>query len=576
MKQSPLSKYVLIALVFIAFKAYSQTGPVPENFPELIFKVNDNPSEEGYLFLAPFEEWGSYVNFPPYAIIMDNRGTPIFYENSGTVPFYDFKVQPNGMITYFGGNYEGGFHVMNNKYEVFRHIYAVSSYTDFHELQLLSNGHALLVSWDDRLVDMDTVVPGGHQGVTVRGNIIEEIDLNGNLVWEWNGWDYYKITDAMEYMVDLYDEDFIDYVHMNCIEPDTDTTLILSPRNLDEFTRIDRRTGEIIWRLGGKNNDFTFINDTLQFSMAHHITLLDNGNYLLFDNGISHDPRFSSVIEYALDENEMTATLVNRYRNTPDDVFGYSMGSALRLPDGHTLAGWGSGYPNLTEFHPDGSPALVIAWEGVHYRVYRQPWDPRAFTFDTDSLFFGEVNPGVTHVEPFMITNNLEEPLEINQLIIFDEQFHYDETQLPLVIQPGNSKEFELKFTPADTGVFMDVITFCQDSQSDGMNRRIGRQLKVSGVASEDAGIEEPAKEVVFAGPNPGEGFLRIVSNRAELSTIRITNTEGKTLVNHTINGGYEYMADLRRYPDGIYLILITLKDKEHEFYFKYIKQTMH
>ena len=38
--------------------------------------------------------------------------------------------------------------------------------------------------------------------------------------------------------------------------------LMISSRHLNEITKISRTTGDIIWRFGGKNNQFTFVNDT--------------------------------------------------------------------------------------------------------------------------------------------------------------------------------------------------------------------------------------------------------------------------------------------------------------------------
>ena len=50
----------------------------------------------------------------------------------------------------------------------------------------------------------------------------------------------------------------IDYCHTNAIEQDNDGNILISSRNMDEITKINRITGQIIWRLGGKNNQFEF------------------------------------------------------------------------------------------------------------------------------------------------------------------------------------------------------------------------------------------------------------------------------------------------------------------------------
>ena len=57
---------------------------------------------------------------------------------------------------------------------------------------------------------------------------------------------------------------------------------LISSRNLDEITKIHRITGDIIWRWGGSQNEFNFIND-YPFTGQHTIRSLGNNRYLLFD-----------------------------------------------------------------------------------------------------------------------------------------------------------------------------------------------------------------------------------------------------------------------------------------------------
>lgn len=92
---------------------------------------------------------------------------------------------------------------------------------------------------------------------------------------------------------------------------------------MDEITKINRQTGEIIWRLGGKNNQFTFINNTTGFSHQHAIRRLPNENITLFDNRNFPSLQFSSAVEYELDEQNKNATLLWEYRNTSDIYGGF-------------------------------------------------------------------------------------------------------------------------------------------------------------------------------------------------------------------------------------------------------------
>jgi len=532
---------------------FSQQDELPPDFPEINWLISDNPSEEGYLFFAPYESWGSPVNFSPFMIIMDNRGTPVFYQKQN-FPVYDFKVQPNGEITFWGGSYGQKFFFMNDLYQIGREVEGTNG-TDFHELILLENGNVLVITNESRIVDMDTVVPGGHPGVTVNGNLVQEFTTDAGLVRQYSTWDLYEITDAYEFFVDLQDPDYIDYAHINAIEVDTDTTLLLSPRNLNEITRIHKETGDIIWRLNGKNNDFTFIDDPYRFSAQHDVRKLENGNIQIFDNGVDNDPQFSSVVEYLIDEDNMTATLLNRIRSQPNDIFGMIMGSARRLQDGNLLVGWGSGRPNVTEFHPDGSKALEFDFEGKHYRIFRFPWNTGIFTFDNEVLEFGDVKIGTEATKDLKITNNTEGALEINRSITFQDDIFLVDGQLPITLPGQGSVDVTLKFMPSDTGYIEDRITLCYDIDAGGTTQRIARQVIVKGKGTEDTGLEDLYAGKIKFGPNPGNGIVSVDNPQNNISSLRVLNIQGKLVRSINKPGDKTIILDFSSQPAGIYLL---------------------
>ncbi len=86
----------------------------------------------------------------------------------------------------------------------------------------------------------------------------------------------------------------------------------------------------IIWRMGGKNNEFTFINDPKTFSGQHTVKKQANGNITLLDNGFNSDALYSRGIEYEVDERLKTVSLVKEYLHDPM-VYGYEMGNFQRL-----------------------------------------------------------------------------------------------------------------------------------------------------------------------------------------------------------------------------------------------------
>ena len=346
----------------------TQEITLPSDFPPITASISDNP-DSGYIFLSNF--YGSYAQ---YIMILDNMGEPVYYRRVPNNSF-DFKKQPNGLLTYFCYS-DRKFRIMDSTYTVIDTLVCGNGYasgTDPHDLQFLDNGHILMIANDPETVDMRDTVSCGLRSATVIGLIIQELDSDKNVIWQWRSWDHISILDAT-FDINLC-ASTIDYIHGNAVELDQDGNILLSSRNLSEITKINRSTGNIIWRWGGENNMFTFVNDTRGFSHQHDIRRLPNGNVTMFDNGNYFEPQYSRALEYQLDEVNHVATLVWEYRQTPD-VFASVMGNTQRLASGNTIIGWGAGHPSVTELHPDGSKALELTFPGstITYRAFRFPW----------------------------------------------------------------------------------------------------------------------------------------------------------------------------------------------------------
>jgi hypothetical protein len=229
------------------------------------------------------------------------------------------------------------------------------------------------MSYDPELVDLSPIKMGLGFGIAI-GLIVQELDQDKQVVFQWRSWDHFLITD------EIARTSFgggLDYVHGNSIDADADGNLLLSCRSMNELTKISRTTGEMLWRMGGKNNQFTFVDDPFFFTHQHAARWLPNGHIVLFDNGNFRLPLFSRAVEYAVDQTQKIATLVWQYRLTPD-VFGPALGYVQRFSNGNTLIGWGATTPTLTEVAPDGSIVSELSFDpGVFsYRAFRFEWPP--------------------------------------------------------------------------------------------------------------------------------------------------------------------------------------------------------
>jgi hypothetical protein len=346
----------------------SMSDSLPDDFPRIAATVSGNPAP-GRIFLADFAERD--LEAPSHLMILENDGTPFFQRRLPGAGL-DWKRQPNGWLTYFDRS-RRAFYALDSTYTVVDSFRCGNGYdTDLHELRLLPDGHALLMAYDPQIVDMSRIVPKGFPEATVLGLIIQEIDREKEVVFQWRSWDHFQILDAVGIP---FSRATIDYVHGNSLDVGPDGNLLLSCRHMSEVTKISRVTGDVLWRLGGKNNQFRFINDPIGFSYQHDARWLPGGHITVFDNGNLHSPPFSRAVEYELDEEKLTAKLVWEYRHDPE-VFGFAAGSVQRLPNGDTLIGWGFTTPTMTEVSPDRRVVMELSFDPdiATYRAFRFEW----------------------------------------------------------------------------------------------------------------------------------------------------------------------------------------------------------
>ena len=276
------------------------------------------------------------------AKIIDPSITELYSQDMG-MKGWDFKVNYNNKISYFDRASKGWF-IMDSLQNEVDSVYCQNGYTaDNHDFLALENGNYVLFAYDKQPYAMDTIVPGGDPNAIVEGLIIQELDANHNVIFEWKSWDHFHVTDNTYFSP--WTSANLNFVHANAIDIDFDGHFLVSCRGLDEITKIHRTTGDIIWRWGGSQNEFTFVND-YPFTHQHSIKSLGNNRYLLYDNGnfsaqYTGTINISRAVEYELDTNLMEATKVWEFVH-PDSLYTPSIGGVQRLPNGNTLVDFGN------------------------------------------------------------------------------------------------------------------------------------------------------------------------------------------------------------------------------------------
>lgn len=166
-----------------------------------------------------------------------------------------------------------------------------------------------------------------------------------------------------------------DYVHMNSIQVDpADGNFIVSFRHTSSIIKLDRKTGAILWTLGGASDDFGLTPEQ-SFSHQHHVRKLGDGTLLLFDNGNYAHP--TRVMSFALDEAQKTVTSSEVVYERPDDQGDTTfMGSAFLMAPSRYIIGWGGrtapnlAGPAVTEI-VDGAPVWSLTFTSPTVFSYR-------------------------------------------------------------------------------------------------------------------------------------------------------------------------------------------------------------
>ena len=297
------------------------------------------------LFVGPANP--AYKN--PKPVIFDPDGYIYWYGKFPVNSALDFKYYPEinkyTCTIIAQGNVKS--YVFNSDFDIVDTIITFDQ-QDVHDIQLSSNGNWLISTAYFDTMDLSSEYFNGVQGSTttvVKGFGYEEQTQSGNFVQSWNSNDFVSPNETLDFWG--YAPNVFDYCHGNAIEEDEDGNLYLSYRHLNAIHKIDRQTGEIIWRLGGALSDFSFTNDT-GFSGQHDIRILADGSLSLFDN--SNVLENTRGVVYTLDTVQWTANKVFEYIH-PVGATSKAMGSYSITADGEMVLGYGLIYrpmPSVT------------------------------------------------------------------------------------------------------------------------------------------------------------------------------------------------------------------------------------
>jgi len=219
-----------------------------------------------------------------------------------------------------------------------------------HDARRTETGGALYLTVealsDDVVAKVKGGVPNSEREYGMWCDVLVEVDASGRRVWEWHAAEHLGFDTDLITFNDLRDE----WSHANTVVPLLDDKVMFSFRNISTVGIIDKKTSEIIWKLGY---------DVL--AQQHDPNVLPNGNVLIFDNG-SHRKQTALPASRVIEVDPKTNEIVWQYQDKPAfNFFSPYISGARRLANGNTLITEGN-FGRMFQVTPDGD----VVWEYIN------------------------------------------------------------------------------------------------------------------------------------------------------------------------------------------------------------------
>jgi len=349
------------------------------NPPTVVIDTPAAGTAPGYLFLAPFDITAAQSAYSGPAsqshagpLVVDEHGEPVWFLPQSSVTAMGLRVQQldgRDVLTWYEGTvlgpYGGDFVVFDPTYHQVARVKAGGGrHGDLHEFLLTPQRTALISIYYE---NADKIVEG----------IVQEVDIaSGRVLFEWRSLDHVGLDESS--MTQVTQAGNVDYFHLNSIDVDTDGHLLVSARHTSAVYKVHRKTGAVLWRLGGTKSDFT-VEPAARFAYQHDVRRHPDGTLTIFDNNAAAptDTTGSRGMRVALDTKKMRASLVQEW--TPGDGrTTWAMGNVQQLADGGVFVGWGT-HGSFSEFDPEGALRFDAHFgdRSVGYRAFRFAWEAR-------------------------------------------------------------------------------------------------------------------------------------------------------------------------------------------------------
>ncbi|KAI7007099.1 hypothetical protein KC355_g7456, partial [Hortaea werneckii] len=322
------------------------------------FNINlpfTNCDDGSYIFIAP-RGWVPDATL----YIIDAEGNMVWTLDKQYGEVYNFAVQEykgEPYLTFWagndavGGHGAGTYYMYDQSYQQYKEISGANGISaDLHSFEITEDDTAVSSLYEPYKVNLEGVKGWDKDGDGyVWDALFQEIDIEtGEALFQWRASDHVDFRESFVGVNKATHDDPWDFFHINTIEKDAVGNYLVSARHLRAVLYVSGETGEILWKLGGKDNSFEDLSDgkATSFVGQHDVHWFDpeeRQSITMFDNGADWggDHLHGSIgLKVGVDLEKMTTWVEQTYKH-PEAVVSASQGSYQTLPNGNVVLGYG-------------------------------------------------------------------------------------------------------------------------------------------------------------------------------------------------------------------------------------------
>jgi hypothetical protein len=382
---------VAVAAVPAAAEAISWNKEVKSvpglRIPRVFVTVNDPDKSPGFMFLTPRAKNGQRTG----PTILNADGKVVWFHRLsprrtalGLRP-QTYRGKPvliwgqRPPLIHEGDHYRGDPQTVYNviadtSYRIIARVRAHGHgiRTDLHEFGISRRSTAFVLGY--RILNRNLKRYGGVERSAILDNVIQEIDIKtGRVLLNWSA---ARRVSPRDSYVKPPPAGAWDAYHFNSINEDSDGNLLLTSRHMSAVYKVDRRTGKVLWKLGGKHGDFELGHGS-RFYYPHDAKRAPDGTITILDNnvgaGAGGGP--SRALRLRVDARRHRVRLLESVAH-PAGGKSESQGNADELPGGNLFVGWGIS-PWFSEYAPDGRVLFAAHFKdgwSQSYRAFKGSW----------------------------------------------------------------------------------------------------------------------------------------------------------------------------------------------------------